>query len=241
MKKLALAVLLSTMGVAQAQTAVDLAGGRLLFQGRLNMSGCTIDGAIGALGDMTVMMPGSLGVDKVEPLAAATVDAFERLKKETKYKSGSGSLPISVNCPTDDVYVYIADLVGPPADQDTVEADFKAKTKMYFYGAGNGASGFTKGPNAIGVLAADDSSPNKSVGIAIKHLNPQGVDTDVLVNLNDTLSVDGVPVQLFWTSPAANVINATPEFQFAYVPASSTDPVIGGVTTATLPFKVIYK
>ncbi len=242
MKKLALTLALGALTVTGAQ-AVDLATGRLLFQGKLEQSGCTIADAAGGTGDINVAMPGALGVDKVRALGTGTATAAWNGLDPAVKSSSIANFTLSISCPTtsDAIYAYVAGLTSPSSTTAVVKAAFPSNAKLYFYGAGNGASGFisaTASGSQVGVLAADAAASNRSVGIAVNHTNGTGGQT--LVDLNPVLAAAGVPVDTAWTVGAA-AVTASPSFDFAYVPASTGGAVTGGVSTATLPFKFEYR
>jgi type 1 fimbria pilin len=242
MKKIALALALGALTITSAQ-AVDLATGRLLFNGKLEQSGCTIANASGGGGDINVAMPGALGLGLVRAVGAgAATVAWNNLDPAVK-SSSVADFSLSISCPaaSDAIYTYVAGLTTPASTPAVVRAAWTTNAKLYFYGTGNGASGFigaAASGSQIGVLAADATASNRSVGIAVNHTNAAGGQT--LVDLNPTLAAAGVAITPVWTTTATEV-SASPSFDFAYVPAATGVAVAGGVTTATLPFKFEYR
>lgn len=240
MKKLALAVILSAIGIGSA-SAADLATGRLLFAGALNESGCTVEGATNGGGDITVAMPGSLGVSLVAPLTANTTAGWNTLNAAAKYDGVGAGFNLNITCPKPSIYSYLANLLNLTGADVPDLAKFNTNAGLFMYGAGNGASGFIDAAasgSVVGVLAADAGSANQSVGIVVWHKNARGGEK--ALDLAVASSASGVSVPVTWTETATDV-KTVANFDFAYVPASTAGGVHGGVTTATLPFRFEYR
>jgi type 1 fimbria pilin len=241
MKKLALVIALAALGIQGAQ-ATDLATGRLRFTGQLVQSGCSISDAASGGGDIEVAMPGALGIERVRALTGAS--GWNGLDAAAKSSTHAGAFALSISCPSGasgGIYGYVASMVAPASLRPTVKASWPERARLYFYGQGNGASGFISSAvsgSSVGVLAADASAGNQTVGIAVQHLNASG--GAVLIDLRPESAASGVAVSPVWRDDGT-AVKASPTFDFAYVPAARAAAVASGVSTATLPFKFEYR